>query len=78
MKDKNEEEAQMRTDRTTKLLLALIAVGLWLNAVALLFHPVRAVRASGKITCDGKLKANAWGGTEASIGGYDVDVTCQE
>jgi hypothetical protein len=66
----------MRTDRTTKVLLALIAIGLWLNAVAP-FFPVRAVRASSKITCDGKLKTSAFGAT-AFPGGYDVDVTCQE
>ncbi len=67
----------MKTDRTTKALLALIALGLWLNAVAPLFHPARTVRASGKITCDGKLKASAFGAT-AFPGGYDVEVTCQE
>jgi hypothetical protein len=67
----------MKTDRTTKLLLALIALGLWLNVVAPLFHQTRVVRAADKITCDGKLKASAFGATEFP-GGYDVDVTCHE
>ena len=31
----------MNTDKTTKMLLALIALGLWLNLVAPLFHPAR-------------------------------------
>ena len=31
----------MRTDKTTKVLLALIALGLWINVVASLFHPAR-------------------------------------
>jgi hypothetical protein len=67
----------MRTDRTTKVLLALIAIGLWLNAMVPLFHPIRAVRASSKFTCGGKLKASAFGATQFP-GGYDVDVTCEE
>ena len=29
----------MKTDRTTKILLAFIALGLWLNALAPLWHP---------------------------------------
>jgi hypothetical protein len=68
----------MKTDRTTKLLLAIIALGLWLNAMAPVFRTQRIVRAADKLTCKGELKANAWGGTAATIGGYDVDVTCHE
>ena len=67
----------MKIDKTTKLLLALIALGLWLHVVAPLFHPARVVRASDKITCEGKLKASAFGATEFP-GGYDVDVTCKQ
>jgi hypothetical protein len=68
----------MKADRTTKVLLALIALGLWLNALAPMFRTPRVVRAADKLTCKGELKANAWGGTSATIGGYDVDVTCRE
>lgn len=36
----------MKADKTTKLLLALIAMGLWLNAIAPLWHPVPAAAAT--------------------------------
>lgn len=68
----------MKADKTTKMLLALIALGLWLNAIAPMFRAQRTVRAADKLTCKGELKANAWGGAAATIGGYDVDVTCHE
>ncbi len=68
----------MKPDKTTKVLLGLIALGLWLNAMAPLWHKARAVKASERFTCDGKLKVNVWGATEPMIGGYDVDVTCHE
>jgi hypothetical protein len=67
----------MKIDSFTKLLLALIALGLFANALSPLLRP-KPVRAANSTTCKGTLKANAWGGTEASIGGYDVDVTCSE
>jgi hypothetical protein len=31
----------MKTDKTTKVILALIALGLWLNVVVPLFYPAR-------------------------------------
>jgi hypothetical protein len=65
-------------DKTTKLPLAVIALGLWLNAFVPLLRPARTVKASESFKCTGDLKANAWGGTEASIGGYRVDISCQE
>jgi hypothetical protein len=67
----------MRTDRSAKLLLILIALGLWVNALAPLFRST-TVRASSSTHCTGTLKANAWGGEKATIGGYDVDVNCSE
>jgi hypothetical protein len=67
----------MRTDRVTKLLLTLIALGLWANALAPAFRST-TVRASSSTHCTGTLKANAWGGEKATIGGYDVDVSCDE
>jgi hypothetical protein len=67
----------MKPDKTTKMLLVLIALGLWFNALAPMFRSARVVRAAEKITCDGKLKASAFGAT-AFPGGYDVDVTCHE
>jgi hypothetical protein len=63
-------------DRTTKLLLLVIALGLFANAVALLIRPQQA-HAAGSLSCTGEIKANAWGGTTASIGGYNVDVKCE-
>jgi hypothetical protein len=66
----------MKTDRLMKLLLTLIALGLWANALAPLFRST-TVRASDSTHCTGTLKANAWGGEKATIGGYAVDVTCE-
>jgi hypothetical protein len=67
----------MKVDGSTKLLLVLIALGLWANALAPLFRP-KTVRASSSATCTGTLKANAWGGEKASIGGYNVDISCTD
>jgi len=39
---------------------------------------IPSARAAGSIKCSGELKANAWGGTEASIGGYKIDIRCSE
>lgn len=36
----------MKVDRTTKVLLLLIALGLWVNALAPMFRPVPVVAAS--------------------------------
>lgn len=63
-------------DRTTKLLLLLIALGLLANAVALLLHPVKTLAAS-PFSCDGELKANAFGATAPSLGGYKASFSCQ-
>ncbi len=71
------KERKMKLDRTTKLLLVLIALGLWANALSPLFRPARIVHASATWKCDGKLKASAFGAKEFP-GGYDVDVTCRE
>ena len=67
----------MRTDTPIKLLLTLIALGLWANALAPLFRST-VVRASTSTHCTGPLRANAWGGEKPTIGGYDVDVSCDE
>jgi hypothetical protein len=64
------------TDRTTKLLLLLIALAIFANTVVSLTRPVRA-RAADSFSCDGTLKANAYGGTQATIGGYKVDIDCR-
>ncbi|MBZ5634480.1 MAG: hypothetical protein LAO55_15260 [Acidobacteriia bacterium] len=63
------------TDKTTKLLLLAIALGLLANMLVAIFRPV-PVKAASTLTCKGEIKANAWGGTTASIGGYEVDVKC--
>ncbi len=64
-------------DRTTKILLTVIALGLFANVVTPLLHP-RTVEAESGLTCNGELKAHAWGGTEASIGGYSLKLTCEK
>jgi hypothetical protein len=50
-------------DKTTKLLLGVIALGLWLNAIIRLLRPGKTAKASGSFKCMGDLKANAWGGS---------------
>lgn len=62
-------------DKTTKVILAAIALGLLLNAVTPLTHP-RSVQADGPFTCSGEIKVNAWGASEPSIGGYKVSLDC--
>jgi hypothetical protein len=64
-------------DRATKVLLTVIAIGLFANVVAPLLYP-RPVAAESNLTCTGELKANAWGGTEPSIGGYSMKLTCEK
>ncbi len=65
-------------DKTTKVLLVFIGMGLWLNALLPVLRPAHMVKASSSYSCSGKLKASAFGATEAMVGGYDVDVTCSE
>jgi hypothetical protein len=63
----------MRVDAYTRTILTLIAACLIVLTVNAL---TPRVRASDSIHCTGTLKANAWGGIESTIGGYNVDVTC--
>ena len=63
-------------DRPTKIILGAIAVGLWINGLMPLFHP-KSVGAMESFSCTGDLKANAWGGVEATIGGYKVELKCR-
>jgi hypothetical protein len=63
-------------DKTSKLILAAIAVGLFANAISPLLHPAR-VSAQSSFKCSGELKANAWGGIESMIGGYAVELSCR-
>jgi hypothetical protein len=65
-------------DRTTKLILGVIAVGLWVNAILPMFRPTRTLKASTSFKCSGQLKAKEFGATVANGGGYYVDVTCAE
>lgn len=60
------------TDRTTKLLLALIALGLFANALMPLLRPTPA-RAAQTFACDGTMKPNVLG----SDYGSDISVRCQ-
>ena len=63
----------MKADLYLKVVLTVIAaclVALTINS----FTP--SVRASGSTTCKGELKANAFGGTSALTGGYDIKLEC--
>jgi hypothetical protein len=69
------KEKYNMVDLTTKTILIVIALGIWLNLAKPILTPPSA-RAADSYTCKGELKANAWGGTKESIGGYNVDLTC--
>ena len=66
----------MTTDKTTKILLLLIALGLFLNVAAQLWRPEQ-VQAQSRTTCTGELTANAWGGVKEIIGGYSIKLDCR-
>lgn len=66
----------MKTDTYIKFILTIIALCLF----ALVFgNPpiIKNAVAASVLNCTGEIKANSWGGTEASIGGYKVNVTCK-
>lgn len=62
------------TDRTTKILLALIALGLLANAITPLLRPA-PVAAADSFSCDGKLDASPFGVTYP--GGYSINIDCK-
>ena len=63
-------------DRTAKIILSVLALGLYANAIVPLLRPITA-SAQRSFKCEGELKANAWGGIEATVGGYKVAVDCR-
>ena len=65
----------MQTDRYTKVVLTIIA-GCLLLIVGKNMKIMPEARAATAITCNGELKANAWGGIKESIGGYKVQIEC--
>jgi hypothetical protein len=70
------EEAIMRVDLYTKVVLTLIACGLLI--IAFRVGPaVTSAAAQAAITCEGQLKANAKGGTAPGVGGYRIEVSCR-
>jgi hypothetical protein len=69
------KEKYNMVDLTTKTILIVIALGIWLNLAEPILIPPSA-RAADSYKCSGKLKANAFGGTTENIGGYNVDLTC--
>ena len=64
-------------DRTTKLLLLLVVVDLCIDVLMSLFGSTPTVKASESVHCKGTMTANAYGATEATIGGYDADFNCR-
>ena len=66
----------MKLDLYTKVVLTIIASCLIALTVRL-GHLEPVARAQTSFKCTGELKANAWGGTASSIGGYKVDVNCE-
>jgi hypothetical protein len=65
----------MQIDFYTKLVLTIIAGCLLILAFRSGPWVDQAV-AQPAISCQGQLKANAHGGTEAKVGGYQILVTC--
>ena len=65
----------MRLDLYTRVLLTIIAICLTVLTLRAVW-PVPEAKAAASTTCTGELKANAWGGIEASIGGYRIQITC--
>lgn len=63
-------------DKTSKIFLLLIALGLWANLL-LRIPASHTVRADGPMHCRGTFKVNPWGAEQKTIGGYDLDVTCE-
>lgn len=66
----------MSVDFYTKVVLTAIAGAL---VVLALRGASLASRASAQSStrCTGTLTANAFGGTESSVGGYELDVSCR-
>lgn len=65
----------MKSDLYLKTILTIIAICLTVTTVKAL--PLIAdAKAAGYAHCTGKLTANMNGGTTATLGGYEIDVTC--
>ena len=64
----------MNTDRTTKLLLGVIAAALSANVLLQLMQP-HPTRAAQSFSCSGKLDASSLG--VEWPGGYDIKVDCR-
>ena len=64
-------------DRTTKIILTMIALGLMANAITPLLRPIPVAAQGSPFSCSGKINVNPWGPTEPSIGGYKVDLDCK-
>jgi len=76
-------EAQARNMNRRVAVLLLTAVPLTVIALCLVVVTLRAIsappaHAATSISCTGELKANAFGGTQALIGGYKVDIRCSD
>lgn len=61
-------------DKTTKTLLALIALGLFANAITPFLRPT-PVKAVDSFACEGKLDASPLGTTYP--GGYSIKMDCK-
>lgn len=74
-------DAQIRRVNRREAALVFTAVSLTVIAICLVVLTLRVVsipsaQAGTLISCTGDLKANAWGGMQASIGGYKVNINC--
>lgn len=63
-------------DRTTKAILAVIALGLLANAAIPLLRPMRVAAAEG-VACTGELTPSLRGGTPVVVEGWAVSVQCK-
>jgi hypothetical protein len=65
----------MKPDIYLKTVLTVIAICLIVTTVKSV-PLISTAKAEGSTHCSGELSANPSGGTEPSIGGYQVDITC--
>ena len=66
----------MTSDRYTKIVLTIIAACLVVITIRAL-NAEPTVKAAASMSCTGEIKANAWGGVQATIGGYALKFTCE-
>ena len=66
----------MKIDLYTRTILTVIAICLTIITLQSVELAPKAL-AADKTKCKGELTANAWGGIEPGIGGYEIELECK-